>query len=162
MLPAVRIFFCYWMPVLVWAGIIFSVSTDVGSSEHTSRFIVPLLRWLFPNISTEATGYVQTFFRKSGHTAEYAVMAWLCWRAFYQPSGLVRRPWSRAIAWKAWLAAVAYAISDEFHQSFYPSREASVRDVLIDSMGAASGLLLLYAFGRWRSRWTSTPPNLRP
>ncbi|MDB6121150.1 MAG: VanZ family protein, partial [Pedosphaera sp.] len=37
--------------------------------------------------------------------------------------------------------------------TFIPSREGCLRDVLIDSSGAVVGLLLLWAFGRWRKFW---------
>jgi VanZ family protein len=32
--------------------------------------------------------------------------------------------------------AVLYAISDEVHQSFVPTREGTLRDVIIDAIGA--------------------------
>jgi VanZ family protein len=38
---------------------------------------------------------------------------------------------------------VAYALSDEFHQSFYPSRTASIYDSMIDSVGGLAALVLL-------------------
>jgi VanZ family protein len=49
--------------------------------------------------------------------------------------------------------AVFYAATDEFHQTFVPSREGCVRDVMIDSTGAIVGLLALWWFGRWRKFW---------
>lgn len=36
---------------------------------------------------------------------------------------------------------ILYAISDEYHQSFVPGREASFRDVCIDTLGGISGVL---------------------
>lgn len=36
---------------------------------------------------------------------------------------------------------ILYAISDEYHQSFVPGREASFRDVSIDTLGGISGVL---------------------
>ncbi len=44
--------------------------------------------------------------------------------------------WSEAVA-ALWLAAL-YAATDEFHQTFVPSREGCLRDVAIDSSGAGS------------------------
>jgi len=149
----VRHFLRYWLPVLLWAGLIFSASTDLGSIRHTSRFIGPTLRWLFPGISDDAVHRVQIGIRKSGHAGEYAILAGLVWRARYRPGESRRRDWSGAIAWQAWGAAAAYAISDEYHQSFYPSREGSVRDVMIDSAGAAAGMGLIYLWGRVRKWW---------
>ena len=41
----------------------------------------------------------------------------------------------------ALILSVIYAISDEFHQSFVPGRDASIRDILTDSAGIILSLL---------------------
>lgn len=69
---------------------------------------------------------------KLAHVIEYAVLGWLVQRA----SG-VRRAW-----WVSLLVAVAYAATDEFHQSFVPGRTSRVTDVLIDAVGASMGVFL--------------------
>src|SRR4030081_2707248 len=74
-------FLRYWLPVVAWLGVIFVGSTDVMSTEQTSRIIVPFLRWLKPDISVEAIGLVQFSVRKAAHLAEYAILAMLLWRA---------------------------------------------------------------------------------
>jgi len=52
----------------------------------------------------------------------------------------------------AWVLAVAYAVTDELHQSYVPGRAASALDVfLFDSLGAAAALLLTYALRQKRS-----------
>jgi VanZ family protein len=48
----------------------------------------------------------------------------------------------------AWILAVLFAISDEFHQSFVPGRTAWGVDVLIDSSGALLGILIWRLFHR--------------
>ena len=40
--------------------------------------------------------------------------------------------------------AAAFAASDEFHQSFVPTRSASVHDVMLDVFGAIVGLAVAY------------------
>jgi len=45
----------------------------------------------------------------------------------------------------AFSVCVLFAVSDEFHQQFVPGRGPQVRDVFIDSSGAALGLLLCLA-----------------
>jgi len=37
--------------VLIWMALIFSASSDSHSYEHSSRFVEPFLRWLFPHLS---------------------------------------------------------------------------------------------------------------
>jgi VanZ family protein len=46
----------------------------------------------------------------------------------------------------AWLIAVLYGVTDEWHQSFVPGRMADPRDVLADGVGAALGLGLVWAW----------------
>ena len=64
-----------------------------------------------------------------------------------------RRPWLWAHAWSALIFVALYATSDEIHQAFVPTRQASVWDVLLDTTGGAFGLLFLWIFGRWRKHW---------
>ena len=135
------------------AGSIFYVSTDAGSSESTSRFTRPILLWLMPGISEDSIGVAQLIVRKSAHGAEYALLAALIWRALYRPRRSHLRPWSMACAFQAWLGASAYAVTDEFHQTFVPSRQASPWDVLVDAFGAVLGLTIVYGLGKWRSLW---------
>ena len=41
------------------------------------------------------------------------------------------------------LFCLMYSISDEIHQSFVPDRSSEIRDVLIDTLGAITGILLI-------------------
>src|SRR5260370_32491122 len=75
-------FLKYWMPAIVWMTLMFLGSTDLLSAEHTSRFLVPFLRWLDPQISLAALAAIQLGIRKLGHLTEYAILAMLLWRAF--------------------------------------------------------------------------------
>ena len=120
--------------------LIFWGSTDLMSAEHTSRFLVPFLRWLNPDISPAALARAHFLLRKAGHVTEYGILAVLLfrgWRSFSHDL------WSRSIA--ALLIAIIFAASDEFHQSFFASRTASLGDLLIDSSGALLGVILCAA-----------------
>src|SRR5690349_16332641 len=70
-----------WVPVIAWMVLIFIGSSDVLSAEHTSRFLVPFLRWLDPHISYATIAAVHLVVRKLGHFTEYAILAALVWRA---------------------------------------------------------------------------------
>jgi VanZ family protein len=59
--------------------------------------------------------------------------------------------WQNQIAFRAWLVAALYASTDEWHQSFVRSREGSVWDVLLDSVGVFLGLCVVRRICRWRS-----------
>lgn len=119
--------------------VIFTASTDHFSAEQTSKIIEPFLRWLLPHGSQALIGYLHFLIRKGAHLTEYAILAVLLARA-------VERSEESRARWKnvaiALIIAVVYASGDEFHQTFVPSRTASVHDVLIDSCGALIGLLI--------------------
>jgi len=138
----------YWMPVLVWMLLIFIGSTDVLSTEHTSRFLVPFLRWLNPHISLAAINAIQLAIRKLGHLIEYAILAVLFWRALRDVTNLGTKMLLLFIA--IWFVCGIFAVSDEFHQSFVASRTASPHDVLIDICGALIGIVLCLMFSRRR------------
>jgi len=72
-----------------------------------------------------------------GHIGAYAILALLSAWAF--PGW--RRTGLRLFA--LFVFAAAYGLSDEFHQSFVPGREASWYDVALDASGAAVALLLI-------------------
>ncbi len=55
--------------------------------------------------------------------------------------------------WLAWLLAVLFALSDEFHQSFTPGRNPSLVDVFVfDGGGAALGLGIMAAWLKYQQR----------
>ena len=144
-----RSFAKYWLPVLVWMTLIFLLSTDLGSTRQTSRFIGPVLRFFWPDVSEEQIRGVQFAVRKTGHVVGYAILAALLWRARRGDA----RGWNAAHARFAWLAAAFYAGTDEIHQSMVPTRMGSVWDVLLDSFGAGVGLALIWWIGRRRRLW---------
>ncbi len=106
-----------WLPVLVWASVIFAFSS------------IPSL-----NSGLGTWDYV---LRKGAHMTEYAILAALLVRA------------TGSYVW-AFGLAVAYAGSDEFHQTFVRGRHGSPIDVGIDAVGALIGLALLRSrLNRW-------------
>jgi VanZ family protein len=144
-----RSFSKYWLPVLIWLGLIFIGSTDMLSAEYTSRFFVPFLRWLDPHISWEAINTIHTAIRKLGHVTEYAILAVLLWRAV--GDGLSFKAKTPIVFVAVWLACGIFAVSDEFHQSLVPSRTPSVRDVIVDICGAFIGLVICSLFTERKS-----------
>ncbi len=136
----------------MWMSFIFIGSTKLLSSQHTSRFIGPFLRWIDPSITDIQLKQVQYFIRKCGHVSEYAVLAVLAWNA-RRGAVVVDRAVFRRCAIFALMFAAFYAATDEFHQSFEPSREASVLDVFIDTCGAGAGLFLIWLACKWRRVW---------
>ena len=102
-----------WLPVVVWAGVIFTLSAVPGLGTGLGTWDVAL--------------------RKLAHLTEYAVLGALLLRA-------VRRPPLAVVL------GSAYAVTDEFHQTFVSGRHGSPVDWLIDTAGVLAGTLL---FARW-------------
>ena len=124
-------------PLILWAALIFIGSTDLLSASNTGGVLVRPMLWLFPHASERTIAIYQFVMRKTGHLSEYFIFALLAARLFRTSSReLLRQRWF----WASLLLVVAYSLSDEFHQSFYPSRTASIYDSMIDSFG---GLLAL-------------------
>ena len=139
----------YWLPVIAWMVLIFLGSTDVLSGEHTSRFLVPFLRWLNPQISLSALVEIQFAIRKLGHLTEYAILAILVWRALR--AGTVWTTKTSIVFGLTVLVCAIFAASDEFHQAFVPSRTSSPHDMMIDVCGALAGLMICLSFARRKS-----------
>jgi VanZ family protein len=126
-------------PLVLWAVLIFIGSGNLLSAGHTS-ILLQFITWLYPSASPEFLSLVHFLVRKAGHLTEYAILAMLSARAFRNSSHqFLRRNWF----WFSLLLAIAYALSDEFHQSFVPSRTASIYDCMIDTVGAFIALVVL-------------------
>ncbi len=108
-----------WIPVLMWALFIFSfssVTTPQIAEDHWQDF----------------------FIKKLAHLIEYGVFSLLLFRAL-KGSGFNS---NKAFLYSLSISIV-YGITDEFHQSFTPGREPTVRDATIDGLGSLSVLLAI-------------------
>jgi VanZ family protein len=100
---------------------------------------------------------------KSLHALLYSGLGALLVRA---RAGGWRRPVTRGIAAAAVVVATLYGISDEIHQYFVPPRQADVRDILADALGASLSAGALYAWScvsdaRRRRAATAEDPRTR-
>lgn len=134
----------YWIASAVWAVVISTLSTDTFSSEHTSRFILPVLRWLFPHAGPDALEIMHAVIRKTAHLSEYFILSTLLFLAQRGDN----RWWK--LRWAVWaiVMCAGYAALDEFHQSFVPSRTASPWDSLIDTTGASVAQAVIWMWHR--------------
>lgn len=134
-----------WLPVILWAAVIFVFSSGLFSGAHTGGVFAPLMRYFFPGISPQSLEFAHFGVRKLGHLTEYFIFALLLMRALRRDAPQ-RSERSRFLF--AFVLATLYAISDEFHQSFVPDRSASLGDVLIDMCGGIAGLFCSHALNR--------------
>ena len=141
-------------PVILWAALIFIGSSDLLSASHTSTFLIRPLRLLFPSASETTLNTIHFALRKLGHFTEYAILASLAARAFRTSS----QPWLRQRwFWTALSFVIVYALFDEFHQSFVPSRTASIYDSMIDMVGGLTALVLIHVRSPRVSKRDSRP-----
>ncbi len=135
--PGARALLRTWLPVIVWAGLIFTFSAQ-------------------PNLRFVSQDGLDFIVRKAGHMFVFGALAVLIWRAL-----TLGRPALPALPATAlsWVLAAAYAASDEFHQSFTAGRHPSPLDVTIDSLGALIALIALAVWLRWWAPWRSRHPG---
>jgi len=112
-----------WGPPLVWMVLIFVISAQ-------------------PTLPSPPEPWLDVLLKKTAHFLEYALLAFLWWRAL---SGRgVRAGWSLIIAG---LVSILYAASDEYHQTFVPGRHGRLWDLAVDSAGVTAVLWFI-----WRRR----------
>jgi VanZ family protein len=110
-----------WFPALFFMAAIFMFSAQ--PSANLPNF----LGWDY-------------FVKKASHALGYGLLA-LSYLHYFK--------YDKKRYWLAWLMAVAYSATDEFHQSFVAGRNASVYDVVIfDNLGAL--IVLWFHFKFWR------------
>ena len=111
-----------WLPAMVMMLVIFLFSAQPSDN-------LPDFEWL------------DQIVKKGGHMLGYALLAVAYLRGLGSHAERRRQ---------AWLLAVIYAVTDEWHQSFVPGRYPSAWDVLIfDNLGA---LLALWLAGALRKQ----------
>ena len=144
-----------WWPALLWAAVIFSMSTDTFSSDHTATVIAPIFRWLMPSMTDVQFNILHHFIRKTAHFAEYFVFGLLVYRGVRGAGKGWRWTWGLA----ALSVAAGYSALDEVHQAFVISRTASPYDSLLDSFGAFVAVAALWVWFRFSP---SQPPSATP
>jgi VanZ family protein len=117
--------------------VIFAASTSAMSGETTRRMLHAILP---SSISPGLFEMIHYAVRKASHVVEYAIFGALLFRAVRGD----RTGWSWRWALGAVIIAGMYAMTDEWHQSFVPTRTPSVWDVLIDTTGATVAQVLFF------------------
>ena len=140
-----------WLPVILWAGVIFLVSAD---SDPYSRIPQKLYHWLW---WTKLFGQpLVKYMGGSSHFTEYAILAFLVARAVIWKA----KP-TRLLLFTAFYLTTLYAFSDELHQILVPHRNFQLQDLGLDALGALLGLGVYWLWRR-KSRLVATtrPPPI--
>src|SRR5699024_4047535 len=136
-----------WIPALGWMILIFYLSHQPATSSSElsagiTAFIINMIEKMIPFIEVEISSF-HTFIRKCAHFLAYLILGILVAYAIH-----VKRFYRFVFAL---IICVLYAISDEVHQLFIPGRSGEVGDVLIDSVGSFSGIVIFVLFDKWRN-----------
>lgn len=118
-MKTIKRYISFWSPVALWMGIIFFLSAT-------------------PNLSIKHRNW-DLILRKLAHTTEYCILVFFLWRAFKKTFS-----WNNTKIY-LWIGNIAlfYAVSDEFHQNFVPTRRGSLLDILFDAVGIGLALIII-------------------
>ena len=125
MTKTVKIILLYWIPTILWMGVIFYLSNQ-------------------PDLKTNL-GIWDLILRKLAHLFEFGILTLLIWRALRQSLASSIKP----IIFSG-IIALLYAISDEIHQLFISKRVGSPVDVGIDCAGILIVIILILLSRRYR------------
>lgn len=117
-----------WLLVAVCMGVIFFLSSQTADESSLLSDEIKSLFGLKAGIF---------LIRKCAHFLEFTGLSVLIFNALYRTCG-------RFKPIMTFLLTSAYAVSDEIHQIFVDGRACRAFDVLVDSLGAAAGIIVLY------------------
>ena len=112
--------FSAWLWVILDAAVIFWLS----SMSHPLPFLPDLQKYQFDKLL---------------HVIEYGFFGWLLIRAQFLS---FPKTSLKILAATAFFLGVFYGLSDEWHQSFVPYRDASLYDFAVDAAGVGLGILV--------------------
>jgi len=134
-----------WGLVVLWTGVVLTLSGASFGSEQTGAVSLPLLARLFPSLDHDVAVVLHVAVRKAAHLGEYFVLALLTARALRLTHPATLRTAALAVGW-----ALVVAMVDELHQTTLAGRNGSPADVLLDGAGAGLGALFALANDRLR------------
>lgn len=138
----------YWGIVVLWMIFISTLSGEGFSAANTNRYLDPVLRYFFPQLTPAGFVLAHGLIRKTAHFTEFFILGLLAyWAARRGRSPRWRWQWAR----QAVLLGAAYALADETHQMFVPNRTGSYLDSLIDCGGTLASQAWIY----WRWGWST-------
>ncbi len=127
----------HWIFPLLWMALLFFLSAQ-------------------PDLPYAPGPWADTLIKKIGHAVVYGVLAWLYLRALrWQLENRHSDGTQTVLRLLSAGLAVAYALSDEYHQTFVPGRNGNLFDVMIDGVGACAAMLLHWWLARRRAEAAS-------
>jgi VanZ family protein len=156
--PSFKLLARNWWPVVVWLGIIRLESTDYASSRNTFGLLYGILKLIFGRVDSQLIELGNMVLRKGGHFFGYAVLSALTFLALKHTNRdrlkpVLQRSWGMFFRdqWRFEWAVIAVLLPlvaaslDEINQTFIPSRSGRWQDVAVDTCGAITMQIMIYA-----------------
>ena len=118
--------------VIIWMTFIFIMSNfDANESSNQSNYIVNIMSNIFNITNSDMLTFI---IRKLAHFTEYLILGILVYNFIknYDKKNYI-----------SIIICMIYAISDEVHQIYVPGRSFQIRDIIIDTLGAIIGILII-------------------
>lgn len=140
-----------WMIVVLWVVLIFTLSVQTaeqsaGLSSKVTEIIVQTVSWVF-SVDSDVKAIdkmakkIHNLVRKFAHGGLYFVLGVLVINSFIQIGIKSFKAYIYAV-----IFCIAYAVTDEAHQTFVAGRSGLVSDVLIDTTGAIVGISIRWIY----------------
>jgi VanZ family protein len=148
-----------WIAAILWLILIAIESSAMLSAQNTSRFLYPLLHFLF-GMDWDRFEIWHFYIRKSGHVVGYGMLSILLFRAWRATlPAMTNAKWTPRWAAIAILGTALVASLDEWHQSFIPTRTGTIRDVILDACAGIGAQALIFL---WWKVFGKGPSSLLP
>ena len=138
-MTAVLIVLLFLIYVMIFNFSAENATASSGVSQKVTRWLLRIYYKLRVVIPAGEVDEAEAVIRKLAHFTEYMLVGlislwiWLLWKAKRLRCGAF-----------VLVQLMISASLDEFHQYFVPGRYASIRDVLIDTAGGLTGMLLVF------------------
>jgi len=140
-----------WTVVVLYLTMIFYFSSQDGTKSHRvsadllqylKLFVVMLPEGVQKYLSkclSDGYGNLEFILRKAAHFTEYFILSFIFYRAVVVSGVRMKKSIIVTLVF-----CFLYAVSDEVHQIFVPGRAFAVGDIIIDTLGAALGIIVIY------------------
>ncbi|OCA97547.1 VanZ family protein [Clostridium beijerinckii] len=127
----------YWFLLIVWMIGIFIMSNQPAQiSDSQSEGVINILSAIGINMNGIFGQLTNFIVRKCAHFLEYMVLSLLAFNVFKLYFNI------RIVIFVTVVFVFFYACSDEIHQLFVLGREGAFRDVIIDTVGGITLILI--------------------
>lgn len=126
-----------WSLLIIWMVFIYFMSNQPATiSDNQSESVILLLSKFGIDMNGIFGQLANFIVRKSAHFLEYMILSLLAFNVLIMYFDI------NNVLIIGIIFVFLYACSDEIHQLFVPGREGAIRDVIIDTCGGATLLLI--------------------